>query len=262
MQVRASRPLLRVALSLAVVTRWAPRAPRRCFRKSSCRRNGRRRRVRLPAPTAQPKTDLASKNTKFDIARDNLSPRFGASSFDLNRAAIESMPQGRDTPIEKVLLQAPGVSQDSAAAGDIHVRNEHGNVQYRINGITLPDGISGFGHVLDTGLIGSLAVITGALPAQYGLRTSGIVDIQTKSGNALEPGGQIGIYGGSRETLTPSFDYSGRSENTEYFFAGRGFTSNLGIENPTPSLQRDPRPHLSGQFLQLHLDADRQLRPA
>jgi len=24
--------------------------------------------------------------------------------------------------------------------------------QYRINGITLPDGISGFGHVLDTGL--------------------------------------------------------------------------------------------------------------
>jgi outer membrane receptor protein involved in Fe transport len=188
------------------------------------------------APATQPKNDLPSTNTKFDIARDTLSPRFGASSFDFNRAAIESMPQGGDTPIEKVLLQAPGVSQDSAAAGDIHVRNEHGNVQYRINGITLPDGISGFGHVLDTGLVGSLAVITGALPAQYGLRTAGVVDIQTKSGNALEQGGQIGIYGGSRETLTPSFDYSGRYQNTEYFFSGRGFTSNLGIENPTPSL--------------------------
>ena len=82
-----------------------------------------------PRPTAaaerSAKSDLASKNTKFDEARDNLSPRFGASSFDLNRAAIESMPQGIDTPIDKVLLQAPGVSQDSAAAGDIHVRNEH-----------------------------------------------------------------------------------------------------------------------------------------
>jgi outer membrane receptor protein involved in Fe transport len=188
------------------------------------------------APTAQPKNDLASTNTKFDVARDNLSPRFGASSFDLNRAAIESMPRGADTPIEKVLLQAPGVSQDSAAAGDIHVRNEHGNVQYRINGITLPDGISGFGHVLDTGLVGSLAVITGALPAQYGLRTAGVIDIQTKSGNALEQGGQIGIYGGSRETLTPTFDYSGRTGSTEYFLSGRGFTSNLGIENSTPSL--------------------------
>ena len=186
-------------------------------------------------PTGQPKSDLASKNAKFDTARDGLSPRFGASSFDLNRAAIESLPQGANTPIEKVLLQAPGVSQDSAAAGDIHVRNEHGNVQYRIDGITLPDGVSGFGHVFDTGLVGSLAVITGALPAQFGLRTSGVIDIQTKSGNSLVQGGQIGVYGGSQGTLTPSVDYAGRFGTTEYFFAGRGFTSNLGIENPTPS---------------------------
>ena len=80
----------------------------------------------ITAPAAQPTSDVAITNTKLDVARDNLSPRFGASSFDFNRAAIESMPQGTDTPVEKVLLQAPGVSQDSAAAGDIHVRNEHG----------------------------------------------------------------------------------------------------------------------------------------
>jgi outer membrane receptor protein involved in Fe transport len=187
------------------------------------------------APAARPKNDLASTNTKFDVARDNLSPRFGASSFDMNRAFIETLPQGTDTPINSVLLQAPGVAQDSADNGDIHVRNEHANVQYRINGIILPDGISGFGHVLDTNFAGSLALITGALPAQFGLRTAGIVDIQTKSGNALQPGGSVGIYGGSFGTLTPSFDYGGRSGNTEYFFSGRGFTSNLGIENPTDS---------------------------
>ena len=187
------------------------------------------------APAAQPKNDLASVNTKFDMARDNLSPRFGASSFDMNRAFIETLPQGTDAPINSVLLQAPGVAQDSAVNGDIHVRNEHANVQYRINGIILPDGISGFGHVLDTSFVGSLALITGALPAQFGLRTAGIVDIQTKSGNSLQPGGSIGIYGGSFGTLTPSFDYGGRSGNTEYFVTGRGFTSNLGIENPTDS---------------------------
>jgi len=187
------------------------------------------------APAAQPKNDLASVNTKFDVARDNLSPRFGASSFDMNRAFIETLPQGTDAPINSVLLQAPGVAQDSAVNGDIHVRNEHANVQYRINGIILPDGISGFGHVLDTSFVGSLALITGALPAQFGLRTAGIVDIQTKSGNALQPGGSVGIYGGSFGTLTPSFDYGGRTGNTEYFVSGRGFTSNLGIENPTDS---------------------------
>jgi outer membrane receptor protein involved in Fe transport len=188
------------------------------------------------APQAQQNSDLATKNTQFDVARDNLSPRFGASSFDMNRAFIETLPQGTDGSINKVLLQAPGVTQDSAASGEIHVRNEHDNVQYRINGITLPDGISGFGHVLDTGFVGNLALITGALPAQFSLRTAGVVDIQTKSGNALEQGGRVGIYGGSFGTLTPSVEYGGRVGTTEYFVSGRGFTSDLGIENPTDSI--------------------------
>ena len=191
--------------------------------------------VSAPSPQLDSNATLATRNTQFDVARDNLSPRFGASTFDMNRAFIETLPQGTDGSINKVLLQAPGVSQDSAASGEIHVRNEHANVQYRINGITLPDGISGFGHVLDTGFVGSLALITGALPAQFGLRTAGIVDIQTKSGNALEQGGRAGIYGGSFGTLTPTFEYGGRVGSTEYFFNGRGFTSNLGIENPTDS---------------------------
>ncbi|MGA7033691.1 MAG: ligand-gated channel, partial [Pseudolabrys sp.] len=146
------------------------------------------------APSPQPDSNatLAAQNTQFDTARDNLSPRFGASTFDMNRAFIDTLPQGADAPVNKVLLQAPGVSQDSVASGEIHVRNEHANVQYRINGITLPDGISGFGHILDSSFIGSLALITGALPAQFGLRTAGIIDIQTPSGNALQQGGSIG----------------------------------------------------------------------
>lgn len=191
--------------------------------------------VTAPTP-AQPSTDLASRSAKFDEARENLSPNFGANSFTVNRAAIDALPQGTDAPIDKVLLQAPGISQDSAASGEIHVRNEHANVQYRINGIILPDGVSGFGRVLDTSFIGSLALITGALPAQFGLRTAGIVDIQTKSGKSLEQGGSVGIYGGSFSTLTPSIEYGGRIGSTEYFFTGRGFTSNLGIENPTSSI--------------------------
>jgi outer membrane receptor protein involved in Fe transport len=210
-----------VALPEIVVESQRPAPPRSTDAQSS------------QSKPSDAQSSLADANATLDIARDNLSPRFGASSFDINRAAIEAMPQGIDTPINSVLLQAPGVSQDNAANGDIHVRNEHGNVQYRINGITLPDGISGFGHVLDSGFVGSLAVITGALPAQYGLRTSGVIDIQTKSGSTLTQGGQVGIYGGSHETLTPTFDYGGRVGQSEYFFSSRGFTSNLGIENPT-----------------------------
>jgi outer membrane receptor protein involved in Fe transport len=189
------------------------------------------------APSPQPDSNatLAAQNTQFDIARDSLSPRFGASTFDMNRAFIETLPGGINTPLNSVLLQTPGVSQDSSVNGDLHVRNEHANVQYRINGITLPDGISGFGRVLGTNFVGSLALITGALPAQFGLRTAGIIDIQTPSGNSLQQGGSIGIYGGSFGTVSPSFEYGGRIGNTEYFVTGLGLTNNLGIQNPTDS---------------------------
>jgi hypothetical protein len=48
-----------------------------------------------------------------------------------------------------------------------------------------------------------VALITGALPAQYGLRTAGIIDIQTKTGT-LAPGGSAMMYGGSQSTIQPS----------------------------------------------------------
>jgi outer membrane receptor protein involved in Fe transport len=170
----------------------------------------------------------------LDSARDNsILPKIGANTYQIGRQQIEASPQGDNAPLDKVLLQAPGVTQDSAASGQIHIRNEHANVQYRINGILLPDGVAGFSQVLETNFIGGVAVVTGALPAQYGLHTAGLVDITTRT--TQEPSGSVSIYGGSHGTITPSFQYGGTSGNTEYFFTGRYFESGLGIENPTSS---------------------------
>ena len=163
-----------------------------------------------------------------------MNPKTGISSFALDRTAIDALPQGANTPIEKVLLQAPGVTQDSKAGGDFHVRNEHANVQYRINGIIIPDGVAGFGQLLETGFVGKLELLTGALPAQYGLRTSGVVDITART--QTETGGSVGIYGGSRGTITPSLEYGGIAGQTQYFFTGRGLWNREGLENPAPSL--------------------------
>ena len=152
----------------------------------------------------------------------------------MNQQALEALPQGTNTPLDKALLQVPGVSQDSAASGELHVRNEHANLQYRINGIMLPDGVGAFGQIIDTGIVGSLALITGALPAQYGLRTAGVLDIQTKA-DAFNNSGSISVYGGSHGTITTELEYGGTVGQTQYFVSGRYFGSNLGIENPTPA---------------------------
>ena len=113
------------------------------------------------------------------------------------------------------------------------MRNEHANVSYRINGILLPDGLGALRPFLDTSFVGSLTLITGALPAQYGLRTAGIVDIKTAT---FDNSGQIGIYGGSRQTINSNVQYGGKTGSTEYFFTGRYLQNILGIENTTPSL--------------------------
>jgi outer membrane receptor protein involved in Fe transport len=202
------------------------------------------RRPRTPVTTAErhntpiaPRPTQAQvvtgQNTKFDEARRAIVAPNGAGSYQLSRQAIEALPQGANTTLDKVLLQAPGVSQDSAASGELHVRNEHANLQYRINGIMLPDGVGAFGQILDTGIIGNLDLITGALPAQYGLRTAGVLDIQTKA-DAFNNSGSVSVYGGSHGNITTSLEYGGTVGQTQYFVSGRYFGSNLGIENPLP----------------------------
>jgi hypothetical protein len=96
-----------------------------------------------PAPT--PAQVVAQENQAFDTARRNIVAPIGATSYQVSHQAIEALPQGNNTTLDKVLLQFPGVTQDSAASGELHVRNEHANIQYRINGIMLPDGVGASG---------------------------------------------------------------------------------------------------------------------
>ena len=169
---------------------------------------------------------------RLDEARNALSPQTGTSSFRISGRNLADLPQGAHTPLNQVLLQAPGVAQDSY--GQVHVRGEHANLQYRINGIQLPEGISGFGQTLDTRFVQSLSLLTGVLPAQYGERTAGVVEIRTHAG-ALERAGYAELYGGSHGTLEPSVQVQGSQGRFSYFLAGSYLTSDLGVEAPTPA---------------------------
>ncbi len=171
---------------------------------------------------------------KLNQARSQIVPDLGATAYTINQKQIESASQGANAPFNQIVLRAPGVAQDSAANGDLHVRGEHANLQYRINDVLLPEGITGFGLELDPRFVDSMQLITGSLPAEYGFRTAGIVDIRTKSG-AFEPGGEMSLYGGSYDTFRPSFEYGGTQGKWDFFVDGSYDQNSLGIENPTPS---------------------------
>ena len=170
---------------------------------------------------------------RLDRARNQLSPSTGSSSYTFGPQAITQLPQGASTPVNQILLQAPGVVQDSY--GDVHVRGDHGNLQYRINGVLIPESISGFGQTLDPRMIESLRLLTGALPAQYGLRTAGVVDVTTKSGEQLGNGGSLGLAVGSHATLNPTLSDWGSAGRWSWFATGSFSRNDLGIENPTPA---------------------------
>jgi outer membrane receptor protein involved in Fe transport len=169
---------------------------------------------------------------QLEAARLSIQPQIGASTYTLTSQTIATQPGGNNNQINQVLLQAPGVAQDNLANGALHVRNEHLNVQYRINGIIIPEGASFFGQGLTPRFVNSLQLITGALPAEYGLRTAGIVDIQTKTG-LFAPGGSVGIYGGSYGTIQPSFEYGGNAGGYNYYVAGDYLESDHGLEGVT-----------------------------
>jgi outer membrane receptor protein involved in Fe transport len=194
--------------------------------------------ARRQQPAVPPPTEaqvVASKAATLDEARRNIFTPVGAGQYEFSHQAIEALPQGTNSALDKVLLQAPGVTQDTAERDKLHIRNEHANPQLRINGIQLPDGVGAFGQILDAGIVGSLSLITGALPAQYGLRTTaGVLDIQTRA-DAFNNSGSVSLYGGSHGTVTPSFEYGGTVGQTQYFVSGRYLQNNLGIENPTPA---------------------------
>ena len=186
------------------------------------------------SPTNVVKLAPVSVVGRLDAARNQIVPDLGATTYTVNQAQIAALPQGENASFNEILLRAPGMAQDSAANGDLHLRGEHANIQYRINDVLLPEGITGFGQELDTRFVDSLRLITGSLPAQYGFRTAGVVDLRTKSG-AFEPGGEASVYGGSYDTIKPSLEYGGSEGNLNYFVDGSYNHNELGIENPTGS---------------------------
>ncbi len=168
----------------------------------------------------------------LDRSRDTLSPEIGASQYIFERQTIAQMPLGDSTPLNQILLQAPGVVQDSY--GQLHVRGDHADLQYRINGIIIPESISGFGQTLDTRVVERMQLLTGALPAQYGYRTAGIVEITTKPAPDTS-GGSVGVTAGSFGTWNPEISLYGNEDRWSYFLTGNFLEDDVGIENPTSS---------------------------
>ncbi|HUA67127.1 MAG TPA: hypothetical protein VMA13_01150, partial [Candidatus Saccharimonadales bacterium] len=165
----------------------------------------------------------------LDLKRYQIAPDLGAATYTIGQNQIQTTGQGDNSSFQQLVLHAPGVVQDEF--GEEHVRGDHGDIQYRINGVLLPESLNGFAQEIDPHMINSVTLMTGTLPAQFGDRTAGIFDITTKSGAQLN-GNDVDLYGGSYDTIHPSGAFGGTTGNLDYFVTVSYLHSDLGIDNP------------------------------
>ncbi|PYK52060.1 MAG: hypothetical protein DME51_01655, partial [Verrucomicrobia bacterium] len=163
-----------------------------------------------PSATAAPGTATVEQvvvtSQELDISREAIVPSLGATRYTVGPDRLDSQAQGESAPFNQTILRFPGVAQDSFS--QLHVRGEHANLQYRIDDVLLPESIPGFGQELETRFADSVSLITGALPAQFGFRNTGVIDIHTKNGAVFQQG-EASLFVGSFDTIKESLEYGG-----------------------------------------------------
>ncbi|HET8580833.1 MAG TPA: TonB-dependent receptor, partial [Nitrospiraceae bacterium] len=173
-----------------------------------------------------------------EIALEVVSPlppiQYKASSetYSVSRKDIEILPRGNNNTVAEVLQTVPSVVY--GALGQTHIRQDHANQQFRIDGVPIPEGVSStFTDVISPRMWERADIILGGMEAQYGNKTALVVDITSKSGT--RPGfGSAQMFAGSNETINPSFEYGGTVGEQFRYYVLNSFTStNRGIEPPT-----------------------------
>src|SRR4051812_1574411 len=193
--------------------------------------------VSSPSPSGSPSgmaqvQDVVVQSQELDVSREQIVPSLGATRYTVGPDRLDSQAQGEEAPFNQTILRFPGVAQDSF--GQLHVRGEHANLQYRIDDVLLPESIPGFGQELETRFADSVSLITGSLPAQFGFRTTGVVDIHTKNGTLFQQG-EASMHVGSFDTYNPSVEYGGVTGKLSYYTSLNYLHNGIGIENPTRS---------------------------
>ncbi len=129
------------------------------------------------------------------------------------------------------ILQQSIVGAARAPTGEVHIRGQHAEYTYYVDGVPVPPGISGsLNELFDPAIVNRITFQTGGWDAEYGNKNAAIVDVQTKvpaGGFHADLGGYGGSYGDNGQTLSMS-SHSGR---WGWFVSGTRQGSNMR-QNP------------------------------
>src|ERR1700677_30718 len=198
-------------------------------------------------------------STTATLTADDLVENDSSLHTDLDRNMIEKLPleSSSSSVSSLVTLSSPGVSADSN--GLFHGLGDHASNSFSVDGQPITDQQSKvFSNQLPSNSVQSLEVISGAPPAEFGGKTSLVIQVTTRSGQGVtKPTGSVTASYGTFGSATGAVDLSYGGKNWGNFIEVDGLNTGRFLDPPEFSVFHD-----KGNELNTFDRIDRQLTPS
>jgi hypothetical protein len=153
---------------------------------------------------------------------------------DLDRQLFNELPlESQSSSLSSlVTLASPGVAADSN--GLFHGLGDHAENSFSVDGQPITDQQSKvFSNQIPVDAVQSMTVISGAPPAQYGDKTSLVIDVETRSGEGVtSPHGSVTTDYGTFGSANASADLAYGGANWGNFIAVSGLNTGRFLDPP------------------------------
>ena len=153
---------------------------------------------------------------------------------DVDRGLMEKIPLvSQSSGLSSLVAEtSPGIASDSN--GQMHGLGDHASNTFSIDGQNISDQQSKtFSNQLPSNSVQSMSVISGAPPAEFGGKTSLVIQVTTRSGQGVTtPTGSITSSFGSFGTATGGLDLSYGTKNFGNFIEIDGMNTGKFLDPP------------------------------
>jgi hypothetical protein len=159
---------------------------------------------------------------------------------DVDRQLFDKLPLESSSSVSSlVTLASPGVSADSN--GLFHGLGDHADNSFSIDGQPVTDQQSKvFSNQIPVDSIQSMEVIDGAPPAEYGDKTSLVIDVTTRSGQGVtKPTGSITTSYGTFGTADLDFNLAYGGQKWGNFISASGLNTGRFLDPPEFTVMHD-----------------------
>lgn len=191
--------------------------------------------VRSGVPTAvSVKLRVAGTAETVTVTAEDLVENDSTMHTDVDRKMFDRIPlESESSSVSSlVTLAAPGVAADSN--GLFHGMGDHGENSFSVDGQPITDQQSKvFSNQIPASSIQSMEVIDGAPPAEYGDKTSLVIQVTTRSGQGMtKPTGSIYTSYGTFGSVAGGFDFGYGGHNWGNFVTTDGLRTGRFLDPP------------------------------